>query len=209
LLSKEIMTFGYWVLDYVATICIRLKFTPNGISLFSILLVFTSSVFLVQECFQWAGLFFLFSCSCDTLDGRVALRTGVISEAGQIVDSTVDRWVDIIVFSGCVILYREYTLELCISLLALAANFMVSYASAKALIYKIEIPRGLMRRVERTVYILFAILLTPFVDWVFHGLRLPFGDRHPLLLLTLFLIGVLGNWSAISRLRILYFKLKE
>lgn len=205
LISRQVMSFGYWVMELLASVFMRLGMSPNAISFLSLVLVGGCSFFLIQNSFQWAAVFYWLSCACDTCDGQVARRTQKASDAGEVVDATIDRWVDIIVFSTFVVMYRSHDIFLGISLLALAGSVMVSYATAKAEALKTEIPRGVMRRAERAVYVGIAILFTPWVD----GLGLPYSQWHPFIILVLFLIGVLANASAIFRLWVLYSKLKK
>ncbi|HVY47201.1 MAG TPA: hypothetical protein VHB21_15040, partial [Minicystis sp.] len=83
--------------------------------------------------------------------------------------------------------------------LALAAQLgatMVSYASAKAEVLRVEAPRGVMRRVERAVYLAAGLAVTPVVD----ALHLPIPKDAPLVL-ALLVIAVLANLSAVRRLR--------
>lgn len=208
LLSRDMMNFGYWALDHVATLCIKYHIRPNTISWISLVLSVICGLFLITESFQWAGVFYLLSNACDTIDGRVARRTNTASDAGEVLDATIDRWVDFVLFGALVLMYQGYTMGVCLSLLALVGAFMVSYATAKAEALRAEVPRGIMRRVERFVYMGVGIFFTPLIDKVLSWMGFQ-TTHHPLMLLVLALIGVLANWSALSRLYALYGVLKE
>jgi len=74
---------------------------------------------------------------------------------------------------------------------------MVSYASAKAEAMKVEPPRGLMRRHERSTYLIAGIGLVPLVGPAFAARGLPYVTTC---LVALGVVAVIGNFAAVLRL---------
>jgi phosphatidylglycerophosphate synthase len=87
---------------------------------------------------------------------------------------------------------------MCLGMGALLASFMVSYASAKAEALQVSPPRGLMRRHERSTYLITgAGFSAVFGSW--------FSRSHPdvpwfaLELIALGIVALIGNYSAVVR----------
>ena len=79
--------------------------------------------------------------------------TGVSSDAGEVLDAAVDRYVEFFFLGGLMIYYRDIAALLILTLFALVGSFMVSYSSAKAEALHVPAPKGSMRRPERAVYL--------------------------------------------------------
>jgi CDP-diacylglycerol--glycerol-3-phosphate 3-phosphatidyltransferase len=198
-LNKASMEMGYWVLDPVVDALAALRITPNMVTAFSLVPAFGAGVAVA---FGWFGLGCVLATAgslCDLLDGVLARRTGVASEAGEVLDAAVDRYVEFFFLAGLVVYYREYWMVLLIVLAATLGAFMVSYSTAKAEAMGVPPPRGAMRRAERAVYLLVAAGLTPFCKALFahspsHALReLP-------IILAITIVAVVANLSAVQRL---------
>jgi CDP-diacylglycerol---glycerol-3-phosphate 3-phosphatidyltransferase len=123
----------------------------------------------------------------DILDGQVARATGSGSAAGEILDASVDRYMEWAFIGGMAIYFRAEPLHLAVALAALQAAFMISYSTAKAEAAGVPPPKGLMRRHERAVYLISGAVLSSF-----------FGSW--LLVAALAVVAVAGNVSAIRRL---------
>jgi CDP-diacylglycerol--glycerol-3-phosphate 3-phosphatidyltransferase len=135
---------------------------------------------------------------CDLVDGELARRTGVASDAGEVLDAAADRYIEFMLLAGIAVYYRTHWMVLVLALAALLGSFMVSYTTAKAEAMSVPPPRGSMRRAERAVYLLAAAGLTAVTRVAFaaspsHALReLP-------ILGALLLVAVVTNLSAVQR----------
>ena len=78
---------------------------------------------------------------------------------------------------------------------------MVSYSTAKAEALGVPAPRGAMRRQERAVYLVVGVGLVPVAAAACARMGLPLGSRALPLLAVLGLVAVVGNVSAVRRLR--------
>ncbi len=199
LLGKKAMEMAYWFLNPVVDFCAALGITPNMVTFYSLVPAIGAGV---AAAFGWFGLACLLAtCGalCDTVDGPLARKLGVASNAGEVVDATADRYVEFFFLGGLAMYYRSHWIVLLLVLLAIFGAFMVSYATAKAEAMGVEAPRGDMRRAERCVYLLVASGLTSFSKEIFaespsHALReLP-------IILAVTVVAVVANVSVVQRM---------
>lgn len=174
--------------------------TPNQLSWASLVLGGLAGTALAYGYFGFGALFATYSAFLDTLDGMVARLTHVASDAGEVLDAAVDRYVEFFFLAGVVIYYRQIAPLQIIALFALAGSFMVSYSTAKAEALHIPPPPGIMRRPERAFYLILGAALSPIkMPWLDAYFNYPLTVGYPLLFATFF-IAVLSNISAIERL---------
>jgi CDP-diacylglycerol---glycerol-3-phosphate 3-phosphatidyltransferase len=200
LLGKGMMEMAYWSLQPVARLLVFLHVTPNQLSWASLVFGGLAGAALTFGYFGFAALFATYSAFLDTLDGMVARMTEVASDAGEVLDAAVDRYVEFFFLGGLVLYYREVPLLQGIALAALVGSFMVSYSTAKAEALHISPPPGIMRRPERAFYLILGAALSPIpMPWLDQVFQLPLKVGYPLLFST-FAVAVLSNISAIERL---------
>ena len=199
-LGKGLMQMGYWAMAPLASACIALGITANAVSWFSLASGAAAAFELARGHMGVGAALALISSVCDALDGMIARETGTASDSGEVLDATVDRYVELLFFAGLAYGVRADGALLGLVLASTAAAVMVSYASAKAEAFQVVAPRGAMRRQERAVYLVLGAALTPVasVARVHWGLPL-FTDRAPLVI-ALSLVAIVGNASAIRRL---------
>ena len=200
LLSKEVMQGAYWSLQPIARLLIFLKITPNMISWTSFALAFAAGACLCVGHFGFGAVFATISAFLDALDGMVARLTGATSEAGEVLDSALDRYAEFFFLGGLAIYYREIPFLLGVTLLALMGSFMVSYSTAKAEALQVTAPRGSMRRPERAMCLTLGALFSPITIPFFEQVR-PYGIAigHPMVA-AIGLVAVMSNVSAAERL---------
>jgi CDP-diacylglycerol--glycerol-3-phosphate 3-phosphatidyltransferase len=197
-LNKAAMEMGYWMLDPVIGALQALRITPNAVTAFSLVPAFAAGAAVAFGWFGLACVLATMASLCDLVDGVLARRTGIASEAGEVVDAAVDRYVEAFFLGGLVVYYRSHWIVLLITLGAFLGSVMVSYTTAKAEAMGVPPPRGSMRRAERAVYLLVGSGLTAFskvlfVDSPSHALReLP-------IILALTVVAVVSNVSAVQR----------
>jgi phosphatidylglycerophosphate synthase len=193
LLSKSVMEMGYWAIQPFSRLAIRWGISANAISYLAVLLGALCGVMLAQGHFGIAAVIGILGGAMDALDGIVARATGTMNYAGKVLDSALDRYVEFFLFVGLIVFYHSFPWVLGLVCAALLASFMVSYTTALSEITEVALPRGSMQRTERLAYLLFGITLTPLSR---SDSPLPFP-----MLITLGIIALIGNLSAISRLR--------
>lgn len=137
------------------------------------------------------GIVFILAGACDVLDGRLARNTNRSSRFGAILDSTVDRYSEIVVFMGLGAFFHSAYMSALV-ILALAGALLTSYVRARAEGLNLECKIGLMQRPERITFIAAAAIIgTPF--------DLIFGTHQPLLKLAILGIALFANLTVVQR----------
>lgn len=134
--------------------------------------------------------------SLDILDGRVARRTNGGSRSGAFLDSVIDRYADSLAMLGLAAFFAE-SWVLWAVLWALVGGMMVSYTRARAEGLGVPCLVGLMQRPERYVILgvgsIFGSLLDHITGWTL------WGERYALVVLTVVILALLSNWTALQR----------
>ena len=202
LLSKSAMEMGYWAMRPIARACVAVGLTANAVSMASFAFAALAGVSLAFGAFGVGAALSLVSSACDALDGMVARETGTASDAGEVLDAAVDRYAELFFFGGIAFYERFDPIAILLTLAATAGAIMVSYSTAKAEALQVPPPRGAMRRQERAVYLVVGVALVPIVAAVCVRVGLPPWIARLPLLGVLALVAIVGNASAVRRLRV-------
>jgi phosphatidylglycerophosphate synthase len=197
-LSKAAMEMGYWLLDPLVDGLAALHITPNMVTAFSLVPALLAAV---AAGFGWFGLACVLATMgslCDLVDGVLARRTGLASDAGEVLDAAVDRYIEFLFLAGVAVYYRTHWMVLSLTLAALFGSLMVSYTTAKAEAMGVVPPRGSMRRAERAVYLLVAAGLTPITRVLFEGTP-SHALRELPIIFALILVALVTNVSVVQR----------
>jgi phosphatidylglycerophosphate synthase len=197
LIGRGVMDATYWAIEPVVRGLAALGVTPNGLTWSALVLGLGAGAALTVGWFGLATLLATMSTIGDILDGQVARLTNSGSNRGELLDAAVDRYTEFAFLAGLVIYLRTSWWQMALALGAVLASFMVSYASAKAEAMQVTPPRGLMRRHERSTYLIAGIGLCPLVGpaLVDHGL--PYVAPC---IISLGVVAVIGNLAAVHRL---------
>jgi CDP-diacylglycerol--glycerol-3-phosphate 3-phosphatidyltransferase len=141
---------------------------------------------------QAGGLVALLASIFDVLDGRVARLRGRETKFGAFLDSTMDRYSDMLLYMGLLVLYArvDRTPHMVLVWVAAFGSFMTSYARARA---ESLIPRcsvGFLERPERLALLILGAL----------------ANRMPA---ALWVIAVFSNLTALQRIVYTYIELKK
>lgn len=200
LLGKGLMEMAYWGLQPIGHLLIRLRVSPNQLSWASLVLGGIAGATLAYGRFGAAALLASVSAFLDSLDGIVARLTGTASDAGEVLDAAIDRYVEFFFLTGLVVYYRHLPVLMILALMALAGCYMVSYSTAKAEALNVPPPPGIMRRPERAFYLILGAALSaipvPLAEGTF-DFPLPIGLP---MVFALTFVAILSNISAIERL---------
>jgi CDP-diacylglycerol--glycerol-3-phosphate 3-phosphatidyltransferase len=200
LLGKGPMQMGYWAMRPAASACVAMGIAANTVSWASLVLGACAGLSFALGHFGAGAAFGFVSSVCDALDGMVARETGTASDAGEVLDAAVDRYTELFFLGGLVFSARFDPLGVGLALAATAGSIMVSYATAKAETFRVEVPRGAMRRQERAVYLVLGAALTPLAAGAAVRWALPAWVSHVPLYSALALVAAVGNVSAVHRL---------
>jgi len=198
-LNKATMEMFYWLLNPVIGFLAALRVTPNMVTLWSLVPALGAGVALGLGWFGLAAALATLSTFGDILDGLLARRLGVGSEAGEVIDAAADRYGEFFLLGGLVYYYRAHDQVLFIVLIALVGAFMVSYTTAKAEAMSVPAPRGAMRRSERATYLIVGAAATPITQTLFAGAPSLALRELPVILATT-VIAVVANISVVHRL---------
>lgn len=157
LITKPVEQGFYAVTKPVVDSLIRARVSPNAITTVGTLLVVLSAVAFGLGAVRLGGLLYIVSGVVDTLDGQVARANGQVTRFGAFYDSTLDRVGDGATFMGVAVFfllapagtvaYRDPAVI--ISMVAIIASLLVSYARARAEGLGLDCKVGLVQRAER------------------------------------------------------------
>jgi CDP-diacylglycerol--glycerol-3-phosphate 3-phosphatidyltransferase len=198
-LGKRVMEGAYWLLDPPVNLLIALRVTPNMVTGFSLLPALGAGVAVAFGWFGVACMLATIATLSDIVDGVLARRTGVSSDAGEVFDAAVDRYGEFFLLAGLMFYYRDTWSVLLLSLAATIGSFMVSYSTAKAEAVRVPVPRGAMRRSERAVYLIVASALTSVTKVVLADTPTLSLREAPIILAIAIVAGV-SNVSVVQRL---------
>jgi CDP-diacylglycerol--glycerol-3-phosphate 3-phosphatidyltransferase len=108
------------------------------------------------------GILLLVASAFDMVDGAIARVTGSVSRFGGFLDSTLDRYSEVVVYVGLLIWLNRTGDDHVASLLILIATsgaLLVSYARAKAEEIGYRASVGLVARPERIVLLAAALII--------------------------------------------------
>ena len=199
-MGKPFMEFGYWLIGPVVALLDRLGVTPNGVTVFSLLPAATAGIAVA---FGWFGLGCLLATTAafaDIVDGLLARRQGVSSDAGEALYAAVDRYSEFFFMTGLLVYYRAVLPLFLLAAFVLLGGYMVSYATAKAEALAVPAPRGSMRRSERAVYLFFGAGFTPLCELV-AGPSRPLAVRQAPMVFAIAIVAVVANVSVVHRFR--------
>jgi CDP-diacylglycerol--glycerol-3-phosphate 3-phosphatidyltransferase len=148
-----------------ARLLYQLGVSPDFITLLGLGVVALGAWRLSLGEFTQGALILVLGLPLDSLDGAVARLGGVFRPFGAFLDSTLDRYADALVLGALGVYYvrQDDVTFTIISLIALHGTQMVSYVRAKAEALSLECKIGLFTRVERSLTLLGAWLLSLFI----------------------------------------------
>ena len=120
-----------------------------------------AAVLILQQRMPWAGVVFLFASSLDLLDGALARASNQVTHFGGLLDSTLDRVSEGVVFAAIAYVFANRSLEVMVAVTALAAltSMLVSYVRARAEGMGISCNVGIVARPERVLVLAIGLLL--------------------------------------------------
>jgi len=143
--------------------------TPNLLTCMGTVSCIMAGISFAIGCYRLAAYFIIFDGFMDVLDGTVARALNRVTKFGSFLDSTMDRYADIALFTGIIIHFSRIGSEfyMVLAFVALAGSILTSYARARAEKFGIDCEVGFWERPERTFMIIMAGLFNriPSVMW--------------------------------------------
>jgi len=143
------------VLNPFVTLAAKLGLTPNGVSVLAIVVAAAAAgAFYLggeQPIFYGVGALLVFlNGGLDLIDGALARRLEMASEAGDLLDHVLDRYADIVILVGLAAGIGRYD----IGLAAVTGVLMTSYLGTQAQAVGLDrVYGGLLGRADRLVLI--------------------------------------------------------
>jgi len=160
LLNKHWVRGFDTVIEPIAKLLISLRVHPHVVTFSGLMLSLLAFNFFRLGYFFSAGVMVILAGGCDRLDGRLARETNRMSKFGALMDSTIDRYSEVLLFLGlAMFFYDKHSYVVYLIIFAIAGSLMVSYTRARAEGLGIECKVGLMKREERVTYLAIGSLL--------------------------------------------------
>lgn len=196
-LGSFVREWWYWFTDPIAKFLIRMRLSPNSITLIGFLISVVSALFFAGGLFGIAGWFMVFGATFDMFDGRVARLMNKSTRSGAYLDSVMDRFGEGVVFVGLAYHFRDSWVLIPV-IIALIGSTMVSYTRARGEGVGVVCKKGSMQRPERIVYVGVSSILTPMAYTLMKGF---WADPAPVLVIAaLVFIAVMANITAVYRM---------
>ncbi len=161
------------------------RVTPDMLTIASVAPAVAAGISAAAGWFVAASLLFAVSGLLDLLDGALARADNRQTRFGALLDSSLDRIADACLPIGLVVFYAPYGVWAAVPALALLASLWISYIRARALSLDLQLPRLWMRREDRFIALLAALLFSP---WVWPSASVP----AVLVLVVLALVAGMG-----------------
>ena len=179
----EVKTRARQAMVPVGAFLARIGLTPNALTIVGCLLNLGVAAVIASGDLLLGGILMLLVAAFDTLDGAVARAAGLESTFGAFLDSTLDRYSEVLVFGGIVALgaLRADIQVVILAYTAAVGSLLVSYARARAEGLGLRGDVGWLQRPERIVLLGIGLIA---------GLLVP----------ALWILAVLTNITAIQRI---------
>ena len=198
----------YKIINPMVKAMIKVGITPNTITITGFIInVLVAILVIYSAIYQpnnlsligFAGAIVLFAGLFDMMDGRVARVGGMQSSFGALLDSTLDRYSELITLFSLQFYFilHGWIWNGIVTFLAIIGSIMVSYVRARGEGLGIDVKVGFMQRPERVVVSAVGMILC----WSCNSLWA--------LAIPLMLIALLANITAFWRITHCYKQLKN
>jgi CDP-diacylglycerol--glycerol-3-phosphate 3-phosphatidyltransferase len=147
--------------DPIARVLLRARVRPNQLTVLGLVTSMVSAAAFAAGHLRSGGLLLIVAGALDILDGALARASGRVSAFGAFLDSVLDRYSDLLVLSGIVLLFMQQGSRgaVAAALAAVIGTVMVSYTRARAESVGVECRVGLLERGERLLVLIVGALL--------------------------------------------------
>jgi len=140
---------------------IKLRVSPNTISIFGLVLALIGAYFVTQQSWLFALIFFILAPTMDLIDGTVARALNMRSNWGNYFETMIDKFVDFAML-GSFVFVPGLALA---SVLALGFSAISSYAKPRVALIVITDNRdwpAIGEHADKLILVLVALLLAVF-----------------------------------------------
>ena len=133
-------------------LCIILKIKPNFLSIIGLMVIILGSYFFFTVNKIYGLIFIFLGSAIDGLDGPLARTLNVQSDKGALLDSTIDRIGELIIWSVICINYVNTDFQLFTVVSIITASGLIPYLRAKGDSFNIDNKSGITQRPERVIF---------------------------------------------------------
>lgn len=167
--------------------------SANYISLIGFFIVILGSLFFYIDTYILASIFVGIGGILDVIDGEIARRNQV-SKKGDFLDHSLDRFSDVLIILGITGGIESWI----IGTLAISGTLLTSYMGTQSqAVGKNRVYKGILGRADRITLIVIGGIIHPFISEI------------SILEITLIIIAVLGNITALQRFKSTWSALKK
>ena len=147
--------------DPIGRVLFRLRLRPNHLTMAGLGASMVAAGCFIAGQTRTAGIVLIVAGLLDLLDGSLARASGQVTAFGAFLDSVIDRYSDIAVMLGIVVLYARMpnARGALLAMAGLAGSVMVSYTKARAESIGVECNVGMMERPERLICLIGGAIL--------------------------------------------------
>ncbi len=143
----------------------NLGLTPNAVTVLGFLMTAGVALLLATGKMQLAGVLLILTLGTDALDGTLARMNNTITRFGAFLDSTLDRWAEVLVYGALVWVFLQERQDqgVLLATAAMALSLLVSYTRARAEGVGLKCKEGLFTRFERLAVLIAGLILNQVV----------------------------------------------
>lgn len=167
----------------IAELLGSLGLTPNAVTVLGLALTVAVAAIIAAGHTQLGGVLLIVTLAFDAVDGTLARLMGSTSRFGAFLDSTLDRWAEVALYSALVwlLLHEGQDTGVLLATAAMATSLLVSYTRARAEGVGIPCKEGLLTRFERMVLLIAGLIFNQVI-------------------LSLGVIAILAGFTAVQRI---------
>jgi len=153
------------VVEPIARLLGSLGLTPNAVTVLGCLLTAAVAGVLASGQTQLAGVLLILTLGADAIDGALARMMNAVSRFGAFLDSTLDRWTEVFLFSALIwhFLQTDQDTGVMLAAAAMATSLLVSYTRARAEGVGLTCKAGLLTRFERLVIFIAGLIFNQII----------------------------------------------
>jgi CDP-diacylglycerol--glycerol-3-phosphate 3-phosphatidyltransferase len=153
-----------WIRERVAIIVAhtlgRTRITASALTVIGTILMSVAAWLLMNGCFLWAAITITGASMFDVLDGALARVKGTQSAFGAFLDSTLDRYAEVLIYGGLIVYYSSsstFTLENMLVYATVTGSLLTSYIRARAESTGYSCSVGIVERPERLIILIIGL----------------------------------------------------
>jgi soluble lytic murein transglycosylase len=147
--------------DPIGRALFRMRLRPNHLTLMGFGVSLAAAAAFVTGRTRLAGVLLILAGLFDFFDGSLARASGQVTPFGAFLDSVIDRYSDLVVLLGIVVLFARmpHARGALLAMAGLVGSMMVSYTRARAESIGVQCTVGIMERPERMICLIAGAVL--------------------------------------------------